>query len=145
MLVSTPILALYDPNKETKINADTSSYGIGGVVLQKQDDGDWKPVSYISRALTPTETGYSQIEKECLAFTWTCEQSSDYILGKQIIGETDHKPLIPLLTTYMLEKLPPRIQQYRMRLMRFQIKKIIQVPGKHMYTSDTLSRMSAIA
>ena len=144
-LVSTPILALYDPNKETKINSDASSYGIGGVVLQKQDDGNWKPVSYVSRALTPTETRYSQIEKECLAFTWTCERSSDYILGKEIIGETDHKPLIPLLTTYMLEKLPPRIQRYRMRLMRFQIKKMIHVPGKHMYTSDTLSRMSAIA
>ena len=93
-LVSTPNLALYDPNKETKINADASFYGIGGVVLQKQDDGDWKPVSHVSRALTPTETRYSRIEKECLAFTWTCERSSDYILGKQIIGETDHKPLI---------------------------------------------------
>ena len=142
-LVSSPILALYNPNKETKINADASSYGIGGVVLQKQEDGDWKPVSYVSRALSPTEARYSQIEKECLAFTWTCERSSDYILGKQIIGETDHKPLIPLLTTYMVEKLPPRIQRFRMRLMQFQIKRMIHVPGKQMYTSDTLSRMSA--
>ena len=37
--MSSPILALYDQNRETKINADASSYGIGGVVLQKQDDG----------------------------------------------------------------------------------------------------------
>ena len=100
-LVSPPILALYDPNKKTKINADASSYGIDGVILQKQDDVNWKPVSYVSRALTPTEARYSQIEKECLAFTWTCERSSDYIQGKQIIGETDQKPLIPLLTKYM--------------------------------------------
>ena len=29
-LISVPILALYDPNLETKINADVSSYGIVG-------------------------------------------------------------------------------------------------------------------
>ena len=144
-LVSFPILALYDPNKEIKVNADASSYGIGGVVLQKQEDGSWKPISYVSRALTPTEARYSQIEKECLAFIWTCERSSDYILGKEIIGETDHKPLIPLLTTYVLDKLPPRIQRFRMRLMRFLVKEMNHVPGKQMYTSDTLSRMSANA
>ena len=31
-----------------------------------------------------------------------------------------------------------------MRLMRLQIKKMIHVPGKQMYTSDTLSSMSAV-
>ena len=55
-LISNPILALYDPNRDIKINADASSYGIGGVVLQKQDDNEWKPISYISRALTDTDT-----------------------------------------------------------------------------------------
>ena len=54
-LISDPILALYDPNREVKINADASSYGIGSVVLQKQGD-EWKPISYISGALTDTDT-----------------------------------------------------------------------------------------
>ena len=39
-LTTAPILALYDPNRETKVNADVSSYGIGGVVMQQQDNGD---------------------------------------------------------------------------------------------------------
>ena len=139
--ISAPILALYDPNKETKINADASSYGIRGVVLQKQENDEWKPVSYISRALTDTESRYSQIEKECLAFTWACERSSDYILGKPFVGETNHKPLVPLLTTHTLDKIPPRIQRFRMRLMRFNLQKMVHVPGKQMYTSDALSRL----
>ena len=139
-LTSTPILALYDPKLETKINADVSSYGIGGVVLQKQEDGEWKPVSYISRALTDTESRYSQMEKECLAFTWACERSSDYILGKSFIGETNHKPLVPLLTTHTLDQVPPHIQRFRMRL-RFNLRNVIHVPGKQMYTSDALSRL----
>ena len=39
MMTSAPILALYDPNKDTKVYADASSDGIGGVVMQKQEDG----------------------------------------------------------------------------------------------------------
>ena len=137
-LVSSPVLALCDPNKETKINADASSYGIGEVLLQKQDEGVWKPVSYISRALSKTERRYSQIEKECLACTWMCERSSDYILSKPIVGDTDHKPLVPLLTKYTLEQVPPRIQRFRMRLMRFDIQERNHVPGKEMHMSDTV-------
>ena len=140
-LTEAPILALYDCNRETKISADASSYGIGGVVYQLQDDSNWKPIAYFSRALTPTETRYSQIEKECLAFTWLAERASDYILGKEITGETDHKPLVPLLTTHSIDQLPPRIQRMRMRLMRFHIKSLVHIPGKEMYTSDMLSRM----
>ena len=94
----------------------------------------------MSRALSEAESRYSQIEKECLAFTWMCERSSDYILGKPIIGETDHKPLVPLLMKYTLEQVPPRIQRFRTRLMRFNIQEMNHVPGKEMYTSDMLSR-----
>ena len=34
VLTTAPILALYEPNRETKVNADALSYGIGGVVMQ---------------------------------------------------------------------------------------------------------------
>lgn len=32
------------------------------------------------------------IEKEALALTWACERSWEYITGKSIYVETDHKP-----------------------------------------------------
>ena len=92
-LTSAPILTLYDPNKATKIAADASSYGLGAVVLQEEEPDTWKPVSFISRSMTTTETRYAQIEKETLAVTWACERSSNYIIGKPITFETDHKPL----------------------------------------------------
>jgi len=118
-LARAPILALYDPNKETKVAADpdASSYGLGGVVLQLQPDKSWRPMSFLSRALTPTESRYAQIEKEALALTWACERSWEYITGKSIYVETDHKPLVPLLSTHSLDQLPPRIQRFWMRLM----------------------------
>ena len=35
-LMSTPLLAHYDPKKETKVTSDSSSYGLGSVLSQKQ-------------------------------------------------------------------------------------------------------------
>ena len=96
------VLALYDPNKEPKVAADAPAFGLGGGVLQLQPDNSWRPVSFISRAMPPTETRYAQIEKEALALTWACERSWEYIVGKSISVETDHKPLVPLLSTRTL-------------------------------------------
>ena len=87
-LTVAPILALHDCNRESKISAYASSYGIGSVVFQHQDDNNLKPTAYFSRAVTPTETRYSQIEKECMAFIWLEERESDYILEKEITGGT---------------------------------------------------------
>ena len=38
-LVSTPALAIYDPQQQTKVIADASSYGIGAVIVQKNLEG----------------------------------------------------------------------------------------------------------
>lgn len=138
-LSSPPVLAQYSPKKETMVSADASSYGLGAVLLQRQTDGRWRPVVYISRSLTPTEVQYAQIEKEALAATWACERLSSYLLGLEFTVRTDHKPLISLLGSRSLDDLPPRILRFRLRLLRFNYK-IIHVPGKQLVTADTLSR-----
>ena len=99
------------------VSADASSYGLGAVLTQKQPSGEWRPVSYISQALTATEQWYAQIEKEALAVTWACERFQDYLVGLQFHIETDHKPLVPLLTSKNLDELLIRVQCFRLRLM----------------------------
>ena len=95
-LVGSPtVLALYDPSANTVVSADASAYGLGGVLTQKQPSGEWQPVSFISRSLTPTEQKYSQIEKEALGLTWACEHFAEYLLGINFQLETDHKPFLP--------------------------------------------------
>uniref|UniRef100_A0A1X7SNP9 Reverse transcriptase/retrotransposon-derived protein RNase H-like domain-containing protein n=1 Tax=Amphimedon queenslandica TaxID=400682 RepID=A0A1X7SNP9_AMPQE len=107
-LNSARTLALFEPNRETRVSADASSYGLGAILRQKQTDGTWKPVAYVLRSMTQTEQRYAQIEKEALALTWACERLNQYLLGSKFTLETDHKPLIPLLSTKNLEDLPIR-------------------------------------
>ena len=143
LLTSAPILALFDPSRETVVSADASSHGLGAVLLQRQPDGDMKPIAYISRSLTPTETRYAQIEKEALAFTWACERLSDYLIGLTFHIQTDHKPLVPLFSTKNLDELPVRVQRFRLRMMRYHFS-ISHVPGKLLAIADALSRAPTV-
>ena len=88
-------------------------------MLLHKHNGSWKPIAFASRSLTDTERRYAQIEKEALAVTWACEKFSEYVLGKQIQLETDHKPLVPLLGKKSLDSLPPRVLRFRLHLMIF--------------------------
>ena len=74
-----------------------------------------------------------------MAVTWSCERFNDYLLGKVFHIYTDHKPLVPLLSTKSLDELPIRIQRFKMRLMRYSFT-ISHVAGKDLITADTLSR-----
>ena len=79
LLCSAPALSYYNPKLPTTGSADASSFGLGAVLLQ-QHDGDWKPVAFCSRTLTPTEVNWAQMEKECLAAVWACEKFSRYLV-----------------------------------------------------------------
>ena len=79
-LASPEILAYYNPNHQTVIAADASSTGLGAVLLQKQDNGQRRPICYISRSLSEAERNYAVNEKEALASTWVCERLEECVL-----------------------------------------------------------------
>lgn len=66
-LLSSPVLAIYNNERETEIHTDASSHGFGAVLLQRQADGKFHPVSYYSRRTTPTEARLHSFELETLA------------------------------------------------------------------------------
>ena len=97
------------------------------------------PVAYGARVTTPTERNYAPIEREALAICFGCEYFHQYIYGlKNVVVESDHKPLSALFKKSLKDN-PPRIQNFRLRTMKYSIT-VRYVPGKDMWLSDALSR-----
>ena len=115
-LSTRPLLAFFDPVRETIVSGDASSFGLGAALLRKQLNGELCPIAYVSRAMTPTEKRYAQIEKEALVLTWACQRFSDYLISLQLHLQTDHKPLVPLFSKNLDEPLPIRVQRFQMHL-----------------------------
>lgn len=136
-LTQEPVLKFYDPEKRTRISADASQYGLGAVLLQQHNE-QWLPVAYASRALTSAESRYAQIEKELLASMYACERFHQYVFGQAFEVETDHKPLVSIMSK-PLNDCPVRIQRMLIRLQKYDVH-MKYTQGKYMYTADTLSR-----
>ena len=62
---SAPILAFYNPKKQTVLQTDTSIKGFGACLLQ-----DGNPVYFASKGLTEDLKGYVANEIESLALAW---------------------------------------------------------------------------
>ena len=97
-----------------------------------------QPITYASRALTPAETRYSQIEKELLAQIFGLERNHEYAYGRHMVLWTDHKPLVSI-SRKPLANSPKRLQRLLLRLQRYDVD-IRYKPGREMYLADTLSR-----
>ena len=87
-LALSPVLGYYDAKKELTLQVDASSTGLGAALIQ-----EGQPIAYASKALTPTQQNYAQIEKELLAVVFGCAKFEEYIVGRDVTIETDHKPL----------------------------------------------------
>ena len=127
------MLKFFDPKCPTTVQCDASGTGLVAVLLQRE-----QPIAYASRALTTTEQGYSQIEKELLAVVFAMERFDQYVYGRSVEVRSDHQPL-QTISSKALHFAPKRLQRMLLRLQRYDY--IIRYqPGKEMHVSDTLSR-----
>ena len=79
-VMSTPVLAHPDPNREYLLEMDALKLGLGAVLSQKQSDGKYHPVAFGSRALHGAEVNYHSTKLEFLAMKWSIEHFQMYLL-----------------------------------------------------------------
>jgi len=140
-LITAPILRFPSFSKPFIIRTDASYQGLGGVLLQKGEDGVQElPVHYISRSLTKAERNYSITDLEGAALFFCITKFKPYILGNKVptIVFTDHKPLLGLFKN----KEPHNMRQMRWCLTASMLGVIIQYDkGKNNVVADALSRL----
>ena len=133
-LTSKPLLKYYDVDKPVTLSVDASRKGLGAAVIQ---DG---VVAYASRALTPTEQRYAQIELEMLAIVFGCQRFHHLIYGKaDVTIESDHKPL-ENLHKKPLHSAPMRIQRMMLKLQPYTYT-VRYEKGINLGLADCLSRL----
>lgn len=76
-------------------SVDTSDVGTGSVLMQGDDLGIDRPLSFFSKKLTSCQRNYSVIEKEALALIMTLMHFDVYISGSctPLAMSTEHNPL----------------------------------------------------
>ncbi|CAB4044016.1 Retrovirus-related Pol poly from transposon [Paramuricea clavata] len=90
-----------------------------------------------SRSLTETESRYAQIEKELLAVQFSLDRFHQYVYGKEVIVESDHKPL-EMIAKKSLALAPPRLQRLLLRIQKYNYT-IVYKSAKEMALPDMLS------
>ena len=140
-LCGTTTLWFYDPNPatETILQTDASLSGLGAWLRQVNPDGRERIVAMRSRALTPAESRYSNIERECLGVQWGLEKFEYYLLGRHVTVETDHAPLEQIFKKNIAEA-PARLQRLLLKCMKFDVD-IKYTPGRSIPVADALSRV----
>ena len=133
-IVNAPILAYYNPRKETVLQTDASMKGLGACLLQDQ-----KPVYFASKTLTETQHGYVAIENESLAVAWAMEKFHHFLYTSHFILETDQKPLEAILSK-SLNQATPRLQRILIRTFPY-VFTVRYIPGTTNQLVDCLSHL----
>ena len=115
LIVDSPTLSFYDPNRELTLENDASEYGLGSTLMQ-----EGKPIAFASRALSSSEKNYAQIEKEMLAILFGLNKFHHFTYGRNVTAVTDHKPLVSIVKN-ALTRAPKRLQAMLFACSRIQL------------------------
>lgn len=115
-------LAYFQPSSTvpTAISSDASPRGLGAMLWQREERGQWTPVSCASRSLTDIETQYSKLEREMLGVVFAITRFRQYVLGRTVEVFTDHKPFLSIIPK-PFDEVSPRLQRWLVSLMPYQI------------------------
>ena len=124
----------FDPTKPTTLEVDTSTKGLGALILQ-----DGQPVAFASKALNSAQSNYPNTDQEMLAVVFGINRFHTYLYGRPFRVITDHKPL-EMISKKPLLRAPPRFQRMLQKIQGYDFT-IEYRQGKTMTLANTLSRL----
>ncbi|CAL8120214.1 unnamed protein product [Prunus armeniaca] len=98
-ITEAPVLALPNLQRPFEVEADASNYAMGAVLFQ-----DGKPVAYHSEMFSGPVLNYPTYDKELYAMHQAVKHWRAYLLGKEVVVHSDHKPLQFLTTQSKLQQ-----------------------------------------
>jgi hypothetical protein len=143
ILTSEPVLLIPNLLKPFKVHVDACRVGkgIGALLLQKNDNGDFQPVAYWSRGLTAAERNYSATELECTALHDTIIHWQVYLLnGLEFEVIVDHYALVYMVTKAGGAEAQQRLVRLCLDLQQFTFK-VIHRNGVCHLDADAVSRL----
>ena len=137
--MTAPILVFADFKKPFHLETDTLKEGLGAVLLQELDDGQYHPVAFASQELKVGEPKYHSSKLEFLALKWAVtEQFHEYLQYQPFTICMDNNPLTYILTMLNLDVLGHHwvaaLASYNMKLE--------YLKGSDNKVTDALSRVS---
>ncbi|SCO90091.1 uncharacterized protein FRV6_14219 [Fusarium oxysporum] len=105
-ITSEPILAIFNPKKEIKLETDALDFALGGQISQKDNKGRLYPVAFYSCKLQEAELNYPIYNKEFLAIINCFREFRHYLIGSKhkVKVYTDHQNISYFATTYKLNR-----------------------------------------
>ncbi|KAJ1037018.1 hypothetical protein NDA10_001377 [Ustilago hordei] len=91
---SAGVLQHFNYHLPTRLETDASDFAIAGV-LKQEHEGQWHPVAFYSRKMSPAEKNYEIHDKELLAVVACLTQWQHMLAGlpRQLVILTDHEAL----------------------------------------------------
>ena len=138
-ITSTLVLTFAEDSKHFRVEADSSDFVMGAVLLQLSDnDGKWHPIAFYSKSLNAVERNYEIHDKEMLAIICALKEWRHFLEGSHHKSKiwTDHKNLEYFMTAKKLNQWQARWSLY---LSPFDFS-LHHQPGRSMEKPDALSR-----
>ncbi|KAI0999173.1 hypothetical protein K3495_g9023 [Podosphaera aphanis] len=106
LLITAPVLKMFDPEAETILEADSSGYAIRGLVSQLDEKRRLRPVGFFSSKLTAAESNYEIHDKELLAILSTIKHFRGKLrsVSTPFIVLSDHRNLRYFMSTRQLSE-----------------------------------------
>ena len=97
-LCAAPRLAQLNLKQPFVLYKDASKIAVGSVLLQRDNSGVERAISFFSKKLSPAQQNYSTFVRDCLAMICEFEDFRVYLLGRKLRLRTDHCALVWLFS-----------------------------------------------